>query len=44
MQIPQLAFHVTSPGVSTVAGAVETRWYLDSPVANGDLGKLSTRG
>lgn len=28
----------------TVTGAVETRWYLDSPVANGDLGKISTRG
>lgn len=28
----------------TVTGAVETRWFLDSPVANGDLGKISTRG
>lgn len=28
----------------TVAGGVETRWFLDSPVANGDLGKISTRG
>jgi len=28
----------------TVAGAEETRWFLDSPVAAGDLGKLSTRG
>lgn len=28
----------------SVAGAVETRWFLDSPVAAGDLGKISTRG
>lgn len=34
----------TAAAGGTVAGAVETRWFLDSPVANGDLGKISTRG
>lgn len=34
----------TAVAGGAVAGGVETRWYLDSPVANGDLGKLSTRG
>lgn len=28
----------------TVAGAEETRWFLDSPVTAGVLGKISTRG
>jgi hypothetical protein len=28
----------------TITNGVETRWYLDSPVAAGDLGKISTRG
>jgi hypothetical protein len=28
----------------TVAGGVETRWFLDSPVIAGELGKISTRG
>jgi len=34
----------TGAAGATVAGAIETRWFLDSPVANGDLGKISTRG
>lgn len=28
----------------TVTNGVETRWFLDSPVAAGELGKISTRG
>jgi hypothetical protein len=34
----------TAAAGGTVTGAIETRWYLDSPVANGDIGKMSTRG
>ena len=34
----------TGAAGATVAGSVETRWYLDSPVTNGVLGKISVRG
>lgn len=34
----------TAAAGGTVTGGEETRWYLDSPVAAGDLGKISTRG
>lgn len=35
----------TAVAGGTVAGGVETRWFLDSPiVTNGDIGKISVRG
>jgi hypothetical protein len=34
----------TAAAGGTVTGAIETRWYLDSPVAAGELGKISPRG
>lgn len=35
----------TAAAGGTVAGAIETRWYLDTnPIANGNIGKISTRG
>ena len=34
----------TAAAGGTIAGAQETRWFLDSAVANGELGKISTRG
>jgi hypothetical protein len=50
--VGQKVFAATADGAAigtaviggTVTNGVETRWYLDSPVIAGELGKISTRG